>query len=427
MTDFVQELPSEPAAAPPPRRSRGRMVALGVAAAAVVVAGVFAAVSLGSNDDNSPTDPVRAMLDAAQRGDAIGVLEQLDPGERDALRGPLTELTTQLNRLGVLQDASLSHISGVDLKITDLGLQATTMRNGLATVHITGGKSAYTIDPSKLPLGKFIRDLAGDALAQGKTSGTSDLKSDDGSPDVAVVQRSGHWYVSIGYSVAEAARKEQHVSISDLGDGVAAAGAASPEDAVRDLIGAITKLDVRRMIELMPPDELPSLHEYAGLFIDDAEKATASMKDSYSITIPTLELGADTSGDQSLVTIKKMALTGTFGDFTLSFKDGCADFTVPGGAPQHVCQGANPTDILKSFGVSSDLQAPKFSFAGKHAKVGIVATKVDGKWYVSPTRTVLDDVVASLKLVQPSDLDLGRDWFQHLMQTFSGGTSGTGG
>ena len=420
MSDFFQELPSQ-LDVPESRRSRGRVVALAVATVAVVVAGAFAAVSLTGNDDNAPTDPVRAMFDAAQRGDAIGVLEQLDPGERDALRGPLTDLTEQLNRLGVLKDASLSHISGVDLKITDLQLEATTVRDGLAEVHLTGGKSAYTIDPDKLPLGKFIRDLAGDSLSRGKTSGSSDLKSSTSGDGVAVVKRGGHWYVSLGYSAAEGARKDQKVSIADLGDGVPAAGAATPEDAVRDLVGAIAKLDVHRMIELMPPDELPSLHEYAGLFIDDAKHATDDVKDSYSVTISTLDLDADTSGDQSLVTIKKIELSGTFGDFTLSFKNGCADFTVPGGSPQHVCQGANPTDVLKSLGMASDLAPPQFSFTGKHPKVGIVATKVDGKWYVSPTRTVLDDLVASLKLVQPSDLDKGRDWFQQLTQSFSGG------
>jgi hypothetical protein len=82
----------------------------------------------------------------------------------------------------------------------------------------------------------------------------------------------------------------------------------------------------------------------------------------------------------------------------------------------------NPTDVFKSLGFGGTVQPPDFSFTGKHAKIGFVTTKVDGKWYVSPTRTLLDDVVATLKLVQPSDLDKGRDWVNQLKDSFFGGS-----
>ena len=51
--------------------------------------------------------------------------------------------------------------------------------------------------------------------------------------------------------------------------------------------------------------------------------------------------------------------------------------------------------------------------------VGIVATRVDGKWFISPTRSLLDNLVAYLSLVQPSDLEKGIDWVEALRTSFS--------
>ena len=419
---YLGEEPTESDLAPAGGgRGRGKTMALGIASLAVVAAGVFAAVNLAGGDDNAPTDPVRAMVEAAERGDAIGILEQLDPGERDAVRHPLEQLTSELNRLGVLKDANLSHLTGYELKVTDLKLTATGVRDGLQTVRVTGGKSTYTVDPTKLPLGSFVRDLAGDALEQGKASGSDNdlsFKADD--DDIAVVKRGSRWYVSIGYSVAESARRDRGVAIAAMPDGVPAVGADSPEAAVRDLFQAATKLDVRRLIELTPPDELGALHDYAGLFIADVERDTARMRQSFSVSMPTLELGSDTSGDESLVTVKKVEFEARAAGLTLSYRGGCLDMTIQGAAPRHVCPNTNPADVFKTFGFGAlDLPTtPTFSFAGKHAKVGFVTTKVDGKWYVSPTRTILDDLVEVVKLVQPSDLEKGRDWVQQLQETF---------
>lgn len=412
MSDFRAELPPELDVAPV-KRSPSQRIAIAIGAAVVVLAATFAAVSLAGGDENGPTDPVRAMLVAAEHNDVLGILEQLDPGERDAVRGPLQELAGELNRLGVLDHASLSNLTGYELKVSDLALDATEVRDGLQTVKVSAGKTAYTIDPSKLPLGRFVRDLAGDGLNE-KSSGTGDLKQGEGDPPIAVVKRGNRWYVSVGYSAAESARRDAKKSIADLGSGVPAVGADSPEQAVRDLITAATKLDVRRLVELLPPDELGAVHDYANLFIAAAENGAAGARDSFSITMPTLDLAADTTGDQSMVTITALELSGSSGGTTFSFKDGCLD--VSGDSPQHLCPGQNIVQGLQALPLSlfGDVQPPQFSFAGKHAKVGIVATRVDGKWYVSPTRTLLTDVVAAMKLVEPSDLDKARDWFKQI-------------
>jgi hypothetical protein len=138
---------------PAPRRSRGRIVAGFVAVVAIIGGVAFAAASLGDSGSNSPEDPVRAMFAAAQQGDVLGVMAELDPGERDALRGPLSDLVTELNRLDVRKDAHLDHLTGVQLQVEGLELSSDAVDSGLAHVRINKGSSSYAVDPDKLPLG----------------------------------------------------------------------------------------------------------------------------------------------------------------------------------------------------------------------------------------------------------------------------------
>jgi hypothetical protein len=425
MSDAPEVALSTPDA--PPRRSRGRVLAGIIAVVAVIAGGAFAAVSLGSSDANKPEDPVRAMFAAAEQGDVLGVMEQLDPGERDALKGPLSDIVDELNRLDILKDASLGHLTGVGLQVQDLELSSEELDHGLAHVRITNGKGRLDFDASKLPLGGFVRDLIGDGIDDAKSSETSSLRSTKASDVVTTVKRGDRWYVSIGYSIAEMARTDAGTTRADLGDGVPAKGADTPEAAVKDMIMAGTKLDIRRLIELLPPDELGAVHDYAALFLGQAEQGVADVKDEFSIKIPTLELDASTSGDHATVKITKLAVSADFGGMSFSYKDGCVDIAPPPdeGEPQHICDLENPGQLVSGLGmgVTSELQPPKLSFTGKKVDVGIETTKVDGKWYVSPTRTGLLGTVKLLRLVQRSDLTALRDYYKKLFESFTSSAS----
>ena len=56
---------------------------------------------------------------------------------------------------------------------------------------------------------------------------------------------------------------------------IPAVGAATPEEAVRGMIDAAIDLDVARVIELTPPDEMAALHDYGPILVDLAEEALA--------------------------------------------------------------------------------------------------------------------------------------------------------
>jgi hypothetical protein len=422
---YLEGLPEPPAARATPSPSWGRRVGLAVASVAVVAGAAFAAVNIASGDENEPIDPVREIIEAAERGDVIGILEQLEPGERDALRDPLVDLTEELNRLGVLKDASLSKLTGYELDVNELELQATEVHDGVQRVRVTRGSSTYSFDPSKLPFGPFVRERAGDALASGAISGSSEQLQGDDEDDVVVVKRGGRWYVSIGYSIAEGARQDADVSWEDMGPGVAPEGADSPQEAVRAILTAASELDPRKVIALLPPGEMGALQTYAGLFIEEAEGAGHFAKRSFSISIPKLELDADTDGNHSIVTIREIEVEADGEGTVFSYKDGCVEFSGPGAEPVRVCRGDDPSTLFRDlYGITGGFPmpelptAPSFSFSNKEIQSGITATRVDGRWYVSPTRTLLDNVVSFLKVVQPSDLDKGADWIEELQAAF---------
>jgi hypothetical protein len=412
VTDFRAGLPPEISTVPDAPGTKRRM-AIGLAVVVVLIAGTFALVNLAGADENSPTDPVREMIEAAEARDIIGILEQIDPGERDAVRGPLEDMVDELNRLDVFEDASLEEFTGYELEVEDLELEATEVRDGLQAVRITSGTSTQRFNADDLPLGGFVRDLTDDL--DNPSEGTSELaEEDDDEAPIVVVERGGRWYVSFGYSIAEGARRADGRSIEELGDGVEPDGADSAEDAVREFMLAAADLDPRRLIELLPPDELGAVQDYAGMFIEEAEGLGAFARRAVKLDISTLELDADTDGDHALVKVEELEFTAKGDGFAVSFRDGCFSYEVPGMEPDEVCKGDEPTEALP-FG---DLELPDFSFVEKRLDVGFVATRVDGKWFVSPVRTVLENFVAALRLVEPGDLDKGVDWFEELQGTF---------
>jgi hypothetical protein len=413
VTDFRAGLPPEISTAPDAPGSRRRLV-VGLAIVAVLIAGTFALVNLAGADANEPTDPVRAMFDAAEERDILGILEQVDPGERDAVRGPLEDIVEELNRLDVLEDASLEELTGYELEVEDLQMEATEVRDGLQSVRITSGTSTQRFDADDLPLGGFVRELIGDDL-DSAAEGRSELAEEDDEAPIVVVERGGRWYVSFGYSIAEGARRSDGRSIEELGEGVEPDGADSPEDAVREFMLAAAELDPRRLIELLPPDELGAVQDYAGMFVEEAEGLGAFARRTVELDISTLELDADTDGSHALVKVEELEFTAEGDGFGASFRDGCLSYEIPGAEADEVCEGDEPTDALP-FG---DLEIPEFSFVEKSLEVGFVATRVDGKWFVSPVRTILENVVAALRLVEPDDLDKGVDWLENLQGLFT--------
>ena len=399
---------------PPPRRSKRTLVALVVGVVAVLGGGVFAATQLiGSS--SSPEAAVEKLFEAAADEDFLGLLEALPPGERDVLKGPIEDIATELKRLEILSgDADLGDFAGVEIEVDDLELSSSPIRDGMAEVRIDRGILRSSADPAKLPLGRFVRDVAGDDLAQATASApeVSDLRGDGPTEVLVAVEEDGRWYFSLWYTVAELSRRESGAPMPDLARRVNANGADSAEGAVDAFLRAAVRLDLQRMIELLPPDEARALHDYAPLFLDEAREAGEEFRRSVQVDITQLDLRtAGRNGDRTLVQIERLGFDGVVRDENLriTYRDGCATLApITGrGQPERICPGdfedGAPELFERFLGTDSpdiDVEQPALGFA---------TVERDGKWYVSPTATVLDNILAVLKVLDRGDLDALRD------------------
>ena len=404
----------------PERRNPGRMAALWVGIAALLGASLFAVANLTSSDGpSSPEAAVNKLFEAASNEDVVGALEALPPSERDAMKDDLLGILGELSRLDILaKDFDPANVSGVDLEVTDLELSTEELGDGVSTVHVTGGKTSSSVTPSELPLGKFVKDFMDEDLPDKPEKETTVIGEDGEEPfDLVTIKEDGAWYVSIWYSVAEAARKDSGKAVPKFGEGLKAAGESSPEDAVRALIEAGSKLDLKAVIALLPPDEARALHDYAPLFLDDVEEGAAGIRQEYKVTLDTLETSADTDGDVATVTIDKLGLSVEGPDMQLKFSsDGKCSSITTDGEEQKFCA----EDMQEQLGIPNI--AGIFSGAGLGVSK-LVTVKRDGEWYVSPTRSILKPIHDGLANVKESQLDDLRDFIEGMM---NGGLFGMG-
>jgi hypothetical protein len=383
---------------PPPapaRRRPGKVVALAVGIVALLAASAFAVVSLTGDDGaGSPEDAVRQLLDAGSHEDLIGVMEALPPGERGAILDPVEDIAGELKRLGILDGGlDLSDVGGLDLEFSDVELSSTPLADGIAEVTVTRGTARARAIPKEIPIGPELDRILegwGGSTEFDPTTSTEDMSG----TRLVAIEEGGGCHVSLFYSIAEAARRDGDSPLPPFGHGVAARGAASPEAAVEEAVRAATALDVRRLVELTPPDEMRALHDYAPLFLDDAEQEVATMReDGVRVTVDDLVTEAKGSGDTRHVGVKRVSLRVTDGDTTGSFSwnGRCMDFDPGDGSDaRHEC-----TDDAES--PLHDVKVPE--------DMGVTVVRRDGAWYVSPTRTLLDLLVSALRAVDKGTID----------------------
>jgi hypothetical protein len=412
--DLLPESLPEPEAEERP--SRRPLAVLAVAVLALAGAGVFALSYLGGGS-NTPEDAVRSMASAISDEDLLGVIDALAPSERDVLRGSVEDVSTELRRLKVLDDdVDLSGIDGVDLEVTDLRLAARPLGEGVSLVSVNGKVSA-SVDVAQLPTGSFVEDKlpggAGDVGNAAAVPTVEDQPIDD--LELVTVQEGGRWYVSLFYSVADAARRDAGKPVPDFGNGVRPDGASSPEAAVRELIEAGVALDARRAIALLPPDEGRVVQDYAPLFLPDVERAVQEARGSFSLEIDDLELTSDRDGDEATVAVARIRGTvRSDGETaTFSFDGRCIVVTVDGETESSCDQpaGDDASRLGSLTGIFGGIGLGDAGRADGGLRPGLVTVQRDGEWFVSPIRSVLHPVVAALRAVEADDLENLGDLF----------------
>ncbi len=415
-----------PAGAPGGGRSRGKVIAAAVGAAAIVAAGVFALTRVsgdsGSGGASTPEAAANDFLDALDKEDVLGLVDVLLPGERDAFRQPMQDLVSELTRLEVLSDqASLSHIGGVDIAITDRHLEVEkTNADDIVSVSITA-KAAATVKGEELPIGNWIRDAIGEKDVS-ELDSTSDPEEDRF--PVTVVRKDGRWYLSLFYSIAENARHD--AGDPDIPDrGVALKGADTPEAAMDTMINAAADLDLATVIGALNPNEAEALQRYAPLFLDDAQAEADKADVKIDITDTKYEVTG--SGDTRHVTISafKADVSSSEGSGSAELKDGCLIITGTddNGDEQtfNTCEDLTSTFPQDSTGVDADqlkdLQDTVKKVLSDYSNPGFTVKQVDGKWYLSPVATGFDQLLALSRALTRSEIESVVDKFQQLIET----------
>ena len=406
---------------------------------ALLLGGGFVAWSLTRPDGAAdPEQAVRNLFTAIDNEDMVGVLEVLPPSERSIIRDAVLDTVSNLQHVGVLSDFDAHKVPGATFEVKDLQLSSSQLSPTIVAVHITGGTITATTQPADVPVGDLIKSHVGDDLAKAKSeSQTENLAKDD--IRLAVVNEKGGWHVSLFYSIAEAARGRS-TAPPQFGQGPAPLGADSPEDAVRQMVRAGTDLDARLAIQTLPPDEMRVMYDYSTIFLPDAEKAATQAKaDGYHGSVDRLDLRTD--GDGSTRRVYATGFDATFGDKSsdvhVTFDGQCYQAketkqTPPTQSNRSYGYSSPPFDgqicrdgTVKSNGTvargSSSTISPFGAFGtGDATNIGVTVVQVDGKWYVSPTRTVLDALLIGLHNLQRQDLEKVIDFFDSMSSSTFG-------
>lgn len=322
MADLVRPAPKGPPI--------GKIVGISAGILLLVGGGAFAYTQFVKPKSNTPVQAVESFYTALANADMIGLAETLDPGERDIMLDSMVPMVAEMNRLEFFKDADLKKFQGISGSFTNYKATHKNLRDDLAEVTIQTGTLVTNFDPKALPLGKNIKDAFKDVLDTAeKTSTTTELKDTP-----FVVHKTGNkWYVSLNYSVAEENRRTENelgnpIAVPLKTAGTQAKGADTPEAAVAQMMQASADLNISRMIELVPPDELPALQNYSDTFLPSAEKNVAAASGQYKLTV-TPKLRSESVGkDRAVVFVDDLPFNFSVDNDDVTIKVNYADSKV---------------------------------------------------------------------------------------------------
>ena len=431
-----------------------KRVLLAVGVLGLLAAGIIAALAISGSTEASagadtPEGAYEQLFESLANEDLIGAAEILLPGERDSLVQPWFDMVEEYKRLEVLDPTlDLSAVPGIDLEFADLEFETAEISDDLVSVKLVGGTAISSVDPMKLPLGPLVLDR----LPEGTIP--DEIESDMGSIDpldpdqdngLIAVRRDGRWYVSLWYTVAEAARESAGLPLPDPAERIRPRGESSAELAVEEFVRSSLDLDVRRLIELLPPGEADALHDYAPLFLDDAEAATREarsiMRDiGLEIDLVRLDLTSVARGADRIVQFDggEILFTSDYIDVGVDVTDGAATIeaiipedevrfrlTIVGDCFEFEIRDLNGEVQDRQRECASDIEnlfddflgqsvfvggLPDFNIFTEEPAIGVYTVERDGQWFVSPLGTLLDTQVEVLSVIDKNKLADLVDW-----------------
>lgn len=396
-----------------------RLVAA-VVAAVMVAGGALLVFGAGMNEGGAATPEAafEQALAAVEAGDLVALAEVMTPDERSTILAAGFVFLEDLDRLGLLVDEfDVSATSALDVSVADPATTVSFPRDDLAHVFVDRGTVEFGFDPSAMAAGDW--GGAGSSELEGREGARLEITVGARRPIVAVRQ-DGRWYLSITHTVAEAVRRTVDAPLPDPADEPVPIGAETPEGAVTRFLEELVLLDPARLVGMLDPQESAALYGFSPLFLDDLSveanrflESTAA--DGWSWSLDELEFRVDEDGDLATVHLERLAFTavGASGEFsvtvdgeqvgaslrlvdefwdeetswTLTRRDDCLEIVVIDGAGTETVEPCAAVDGAASV-VAAGID---------RASAGIVTRRVEGRWYLSPVRTMLDGLVESLE------------------------------
>ncbi len=412
------------------KRGRGKLLGA-IAAGVMLLGGVGTAIAIRSNANSgaaSPEAAVQSMMNSIEAGDWLGAMETMPQGERQFYVKVAEKSISEAKRLGFLSEAgSARKVSGIKIDFKDITMQSLTVSDRVARVTITGGSVTSDVTASQLPIGDVLSKLMGheNATLTDQHNEQTITPNDDSSKGfIGTVKDDEGWHVSLMYTAAENARGEKAMPK----EAIAAKGAASPEKAVEEMVRAGLSADVNRVVELVDPQEGAVFHDYGQLLVDAVSQD--DIDPTYWPKVEEMQL-TSTPGDWgTVVGVKKIVMVSTNSDdgskdkITFEQSGDCTSITSETDGEVSDTQQFCSSDVQDLFlndgdgtcdegdegcaraNVAKDvMRAITGRAAANPYQSGVVTRQIDGKWYVSPSSTVVAAIFRFTKLVERSDIE----------------------
>lgn len=395
---------------------------VGLVAAALAVAGggAFAVTRALAEPAGAETadEAVTQLFEAVENDDLIGLTEAMLPSEREALIDPMIDLFAELERLEILdEDVDLeartdeAGSGGIDFSVSGLAYTTTVIGEGVVNVQLTGGIVSVTGDVGDLPFGeRATAEIGQENMSESLDEEIANFAEE---PDAqfTVVEEDGSWYISLWYSVAEAAREEAGEPVPAFGAGVVPVGGDTPEDALRVMMEAAVDLDAEGVVAALDPAEFRALHDYAPLFLDDADEAAAEfrqMLDDEGITysLDRLDLSSADVRGRTVVSVDGFAVSAFVEgeSFSLDYDGNC--FTaILGSEIDETC-----LDGLRDELAGEELPEAYLDLVTE-SDSGVTVVERDGQWFVSGVPTIIGAYTDLLASLEPQDIEDLTDFF----------------
>ncbi|MFB9903910.1 flagellar basal body protein FliL [Allokutzneria oryzae] len=410
--------PPQQGAPGPGRKRTGLVVGILVAVVALVAGGVTAFFAFsGSAGASTPTAAATKLVEALGKGDIAGVISNLAPAEAKLSADYMGASMDELKRLEVMKpDASPDQLAGVELKAEGLRFDEAgeeKLNDHVTVTKLTAGTITITSDTAKLPLADKFVDLAfPNGRVDQRTTETIDIASivrATGQPvRIATVNEGGTWYASFFYSIADNALAVEEIAWPK--EPIPANGAPDAETAVKELVRAALSGDLRRVVELLPPDEMGVLHDLGPLLVGEL----GGELDTGSKLVDLKTVHKDVNGGTK-VSLDSMMLEIDGERGTVRRVEDCVEIQGPQGQPDRMCA----KDVVENFiegaeksyrrntGKAMPQQLKDFCerIVRNFLDAGVMTTQVDGKHYVSPIRTVSELMLTVLRSLEPKDVE----------------------